>query len=64
MNYIKSEKQYNAIIKRIEALAELIDDNTPKDDELMLEFDLLASVVVAYDEEHYLIGKSSVEKDS
>lgn len=63
MNYIKSEKQYNAIIKRIEALAELIDDNTPKDDELMLEFDLLASVVVAYDEEHYPIGKSSVEKD-
>ena len=41
MNYIKSEKQYNAIVKRIEALAELIDDNTPKDDELVLEFDLL-----------------------
>lgn len=38
--------QYDAIVKRIEALAELINDYTPSDNEQLLEFDLLVSVVV------------------
>lgn len=62
MSYIKSEKQYDAIMKRIDALIEFIDDDTPSDNEQMLELDLLVSVVVDYEEEHFPIGEPNIEK--
>lgn len=62
MNYIKSKKQYDVIMKRIEALTEFIDDDTPSDNEQLLELNLLVSVVVDYEEEHFPIGKLSIEK--
>lgn len=60
MAEIKTEQQYNAVMKRIEQLAPLFDDNTPLTDPNVIEYQLLSDLVEEYEEEHYPIGVPSL----
>ena len=54
---IKNEIQYNAIMKRIDQLLEVVDDNTPEDNPEYIELMLLTDIVESYEDEHYPIEK-------
>lgn len=60
MAEIKTEQQYNAVMKRIEQLAPLFDDNTPLTDPNVIEYQLLSDLVEEYEEEHYPIDVPSL----
>ena len=53
MSQIKSEKQYKAMMARIDELFFETDENTPADDPRLLELDLLSSLVEEYEKEHF-----------
>ncbi|MFJ1429381.1 type II toxin-antitoxin system HigA family antitoxin [Capnocytophaga canimorsus] len=53
---IQNEYQYNAIMKRIDELLELVNDNTPTTDKDYIELDILSEMVEKYEEIHYPIG--------
>ena len=53
---IQNEFQYKAIIKRIDELLEVVDDNTPTTDKDYIELDILSDMVEKYEEIHYPIG--------
>lgn len=55
MDFIKNKTQYDATLKRIDELIELIDDNILADDKNMIELDALAGLAEAYGEKHYPI---------
>lgn len=55
MTKIENEMQYSAALKRVEELMELLPEETPEDDPLMVELTLLGNLVADYDEEHYPI---------
>ena len=58
MKIISNEVEYEAIMARVDELVEIVDDNTPPTDKNYIELDFLADLVVAYEKEHYPIGKS------
>ena len=60
MAQIKNEVAYNAAMKRIEELEELVGDNTPETDPLYLELDMLVDMVEEYEDIHYPIGSPSL----
>ena len=53
MAYIKTEKQYKAIMARIDEIFFATDENTPADDPRLLELDLLSSLAEEYEHEHF-----------
>ena len=55
MAQIKDEKQYNAMMARIDELFFATDENTPADDPRLLELDVLSALVEEYEQEHYPI---------
>ena len=57
---IENEKQYQAMMARIEELFFSTDENTPDDDPRLLELDMLASLVEEYEKEHYPIKLPSL----
>ena len=57
MKLIANEAEYEAIMARVDELVEIVDDNTPTTDKNYIELDFLADLVVAYEKEHYAIGK-------
>ena len=59
---IKDETQYNAIMKRIDQLLEVVDDNTPEDNPEYIELMLLTDLVESYEDEHYPIEKTPLDK--
>jgi len=59
MNKITKD-QYEFALERIEELLPIVDDNTPTNDKNVIELTLLSDIVIAYEEEHYPIGKPSV----
>ena len=59
---IKNETQYNAIMKRIDQLLEVVDDNTPEDNPDYIELMLLTDLVESYEDEHYPIEKPPLDK--
>lgn len=59
MAHIKDEKQYQVMLKRVESLMEIVDEETPSDDINFVELDLLADLVEEYEMEHYPIGMPS-----
>jgi hypothetical protein len=59
---IKNETQYNAIMKRIDQLLEVVDDNTPKDNPDYIELMLLTDLVESYEDEHYPIEKPPLDE--
>jgi HTH-type transcriptional regulator/antitoxin HigA len=60
MKLISSKAEYEAIMARVNELVEIVDDNTPQTDRNYIELDFLADLVVAYEKEHYPIGKPSL----
>jgi len=57
MKLIANKAEYEAIMARVDELVEIVDDNTPPTDKNYIELDFLADLVVAYEKEHYSIGK-------
>jgi HTH-type transcriptional regulator/antitoxin HigA len=57
MKKIANKTEYEAIMARIDELVEIVDDNTLPTDTNYIELDFLADLVVAYEKEHYPIGK-------
>lgn len=55
MAQIKDEKQYKAMMARIEQLFFETDENTPAEDPRLQELDLLSALVEEYEKEHYAI---------
>ena len=55
MSQIKNEKQYKAMMARIDEIFFSTDENTPADDPRLLELDLLSSLVEEYEQEHFPI---------
>ncbi len=56
MTQIKTEKQYEAALARIDELLKVVSNNTPEDDKNMLELDLISDLVADYEEAHYPIA--------
>ena len=55
MAQIKDEKQYKAMMARIDQLFFETDENTPGDDPRLQELDVLSALVEEYEKEHYAI---------
>ena len=60
MAQIKDEKQYKAMMARIDELFFNTDDNMPQDDSRLLELDVLSALVEEYEQEHYPIEVPSL----
>jgi len=60
MQTIKTKTEYEAIMQRIDELVEIVDDNTSQTDKNYIELDILTDLVVAYEKEHYPIGKPAL----
>ena len=60
MAQIKDDKQYKAIMERIDALFFETDENTPADDPRLLELDLLSALAEEYEKEHFPIETPSL----
>ena len=59
MESIKDEKQYKAIMARIDELIFETDENTSSDDPRLQELDLLSALIEEYEKEHYPIEPAS-----
>ena len=51
MAQIKDDKQYKAIMARIDELFFATDENTPEDDPRLMELDMLSALVEEYEKE-------------
>lgn len=51
--YIKTEKEYKAIMDRIDQLFFDTDETTPSDDPRLIELDMLAALIEEYEKENY-----------
>ena len=61
MAQIKTEKEYNAAMARIDELLPLTwKDGTPEDSPENIELNLLSELVAEYEDIHYPIGKPSL----
>jgi len=60
MAKIKDEKQYQIILKRVESLMEIVNEDTPPNDPNYLELDLLADLAEEYEIEHYPVGQPTL----
>ena len=60
MAKIKDEKQYQIILKRVEALMDIVKEDTPPSDPNFVELDLLADLAEEYEMEHYPVGQPSL----
>ena len=60
MAQIKSKKQYDAIMARINELFFATDSNTPTEDKRLLELDALSAMIEEYEREHYPIQTPSL----
>ncbi|MHA6697720.1 helix-turn-helix domain-containing protein [Chryseobacterium sp. A321] len=57
---IKSESQYKMLLKKIDVLIDIVDDETPPTDPDYMELDLLTDLVEEYETEHYSIEPPSL----
>lgn len=55
MAYIKTEKEYKAIMDRIDQLFFDTDESTPSDDPRLIELDMLSTLIEEYEKEKYPI---------
>ena len=53
MAYIKTDKEYIAIMERIDQLFFETDEATPLDDPRLIELDMLAAQIEEYEKENY-----------
>lgn len=62
MKRIVTNAEYEAIMSRLNELVEIVDDNTASTDRNLIELDFLTDLVVAYEKEHYPIGKVTLSE--
>ena len=62
MAKIKEEKQYQIILKRIEVLMDIVNEDTPANDPDFVELDLLADLAEEYEIEHYPVGQPTLQE--
>ncbi|OAV74607.1 conjugal transfer protein TrbA [Bacteroidales bacterium Barb7] len=60
MAKIKGEKQYQLLLKKVEDLMEIVNENTSENDPDFIELDVLADLVEEYETEHYPIAIPSL----
>jgi len=60
MMKIETKKQYDEAMSRLEELYRLTDENTPANDPMMQEMDVLGQAIEAYEDIHYPIAKPSL----
>ncbi len=60
MAQIKTEYQYEMLLKKIDALMDIVNDDTPVTDPNYIELDLLTDLVEEYETEHYPIETPSL----
>jgi len=60
MAKIKDEKQYQIILNRVEALMDIVKEDTPSNDPNFVELDLLADLTEEYEMEHYPVEQPSL----
>jgi HTH-type transcriptional regulator/antitoxin HigA len=56
MAKIKDEKQYQQMLRKVESLMEVVDEDTSTDSPNFAELDILADLVEEYEMEHHPIG--------
>ena len=61
MNKI-SKSQYEFALARVEELLPLVDDHTPTNDRSAVELSVMSDIVIAYEEDHFPIGKPTVSE--
>jgi HTH-type transcriptional regulator/antitoxin HigA len=57
MARIKDENQYQIILKRVEALMDVVKEDTPRDNPDFVELDLLADLAEEYEVAHYPVDQ-------
>ena len=62
MAQIKTEKEYKAIMSRIDELFFATDENTPREDPRLVELDVLSALAEEYEKEHYPIETPSLSE--
>ena len=55
-----TKEQYEFALQRIEELLPLVNDNTPSNDRNAMELTIMSNAVIAFEEEHFPMGKPSV----
>lgn len=60
MAKIKNEAAYQAALRRVEQLEELVNDDNPVMDDNAMELDVLVDLIEEYEDAHYPIGKPSL----
>ena len=55
-----TKEQYEFALARVEELLPLVDDNTPANDRNAVELTMMSDIIIAYEKEHYPIGKPTV----
>ena len=55
-----TKEQYEFALNRVEELLPVVDDNTPANDRNAVELTMMSDVIIAYEKEHYPIGKPTV----
>lgn len=55
-----TKEQYELAQERIEELLPLVDESTPANDRNAVELAMMSDIVIAYEKEHYPIGKPTV----
>ncbi|MDR0834876.1 MAG: hypothetical protein LBN93_11990 [Candidatus Symbiothrix sp.] len=62
MKTIQTEQQYNAACEKIEALLQVVGNETPVNDPNFIELNILSDLVADYEELNYPISASPVVK--
>jgi len=57
-----TKEQYEFALERIEQLLPIVDDNTPTKDKSAIELSVMSDIIIAYEKEHYPIGKPTVSE--
>jgi HTH-type transcriptional regulator/antitoxin HigA len=60
MAQIKTEKQYDKAVERIEDLLQIVGNHTPKDDKYFVELDLLSDLVAEYEEQYHPVSRPTL----
>ena len=60
MAQIKTEQEYQSLMKRIDELVEVVNDDTPKSSKEYVELDIISGLVAEYEDVHYPISKPSL----
>lgn len=57
-----TEQEYGVLLKRIDVLMDIVDEETPPTDPNFIELDVLSELVEEYELEHYPIGTPTLSE--